>query len=223
MSALLATLLNHPAIWRGDDCARIADTVPSGHLELDAVLPGGGWPRGALTELLVERPGIGELRLILPALSMLAREDRWLAFIAPPYLPYAPTLARCGIDPARLICVRTPVLQEQLWAAEQALRSSACSAVVMWPSQLDEKSARRFQLAAEEGHCVGVLYGKAGQPRASAAPLRLQLSAAGDGLAVKVLKRRGSQVAPLVLRSMLPPMPHPALRVQRHHEERALS
>jgi hypothetical protein len=200
MSALLATLLNHPAIWRGDDCAPAADTVPTGYVELDAVLPGGGWPRGALTELLVERHGIGELRLLLPALSLLAREDRWLAFIAPPYLPYAPMLYQCGIDPARLVCIRTASPQEQLWAAEQAMRSNACAAVVMWPSQLDEKSARRFQLAAEEGRCFGVLYGKAGRPRASAAPLRLQLSPAGDGLGVQVLKRRGGQVPPFVLR-----------------------
>jgi hypothetical protein len=200
MSALLATLLNHPAIWRGNDCARIADTVPSGYVELDAVLPGGGWPRGALTELLVERPGIGELRFLLPALSLLAREDRWLAFIAPPYHLYAPALAASGIDASRLVCVQTSSPQEQLWAAEQALRSSACAAVVMWPARLDEKSARRFQLAAEEGHCLGVLYGKAGRPRASAAPLRLQLSAARDGLAVQVLKRRGGQVPPLLLR-----------------------
>ena len=199
MSALLASLLNHPAIWRGDDCARVADTVPSGYIELDAVLPGGGWPRGALTELLVERPGIGELRFLLPALSRLAREDRWLAFIAPPYLLYAPALAASGIDPARLVCVQTSSPQEQLWAAEQALRSNACAAVVMWPRNLDEKSARRFQLAAAEGRCLGVLYGKAGRPRASAAPLRLQLSAARDGIGVRVLKRRGGQVPPLLL------------------------
>lgn len=199
MSALLASLLNHPAIWRGDDCARIADTVPSGYIELDAVLPGGGWPRGALTEILVERPGIGELRLLLPALSKLAQEDRWLAFIAPPYLPYAPMLASSGIDTGRLVCIRTFSPQEQLWAAEQAMRSNACAAVIMWPAQLDEKTARRFQLAAEEGRCFGVLYGKAGRPRASAAPLRLQLSAAKNGLAVEVLKRRGGQVPPLLL------------------------
>ncbi len=199
MSALLATLINHPAIWRGDDCARVADTVPSGYMELDAVLPGGGWPRGALTELLLERPGIGELRFLLPALSELASEDRWLAFIAPPYLPYAPMLANYGIDPARLICIRTPKVQEQLWAAELALRSNACAAVVMWPTQLDEKSARRFQLAAEEGRCLGVLYGKVGHPRASAAPLRLQLSAARGGLGIQVLKRRGGQVPPFVI------------------------
>jgi hypothetical protein len=199
MPALLSTVLNHPAIWRGDDCARITDTVSSGHAALDAVLPGGGWPRGALTELLVERQGIGELRLILPALSRLALEDRWLAFIAPPYRLYAPSLANSGIDAERLICVHTASSQEQLWAAEQAMRSNACAAVVMWPSQLDEKAARRFQLAAEEGRCFSVLYGKAGRPRASAAPLRLQLSAAKDGLAVEVLKRRGGQVPPLTL------------------------
>ena len=63
----LAALLAHPAIWRGDDCAPEPAALPSGFAALDAALPGRGWPQGALTEMLLEREGIGELRLTLPA------------------------------------------------------------------------------------------------------------------------------------------------------------
>ena len=57
----LAALLAHPAIWRGGDCAPEPAALPSGFAALDAVLPGRGWPQGALTEMLLEREGIGEI------------------------------------------------------------------------------------------------------------------------------------------------------------------
>ena len=55
----------HPTLWLGHQLARHADVaVPSGFKVLDAQLPGGGWPRRALTELLLPQPGIGEIRLL---------------------------------------------------------------------------------------------------------------------------------------------------------------
>jgi len=59
----LATVLANPAIWRGGDCAPEPAAVSSGFPALDAVLPGRGWPGGALTEIVLEREGIGEIRL----------------------------------------------------------------------------------------------------------------------------------------------------------------
>jgi protein ImuA len=50
--------------------------LASGHAALDAQLPGGGWPVGALTELLLPHPGVGELRLLAPALAALQRQQR---------------------------------------------------------------------------------------------------------------------------------------------------
>src|SRR6185437_16985152 len=102
MNSALARLLSHPAIWRGGDCAPEPASVATGFPALDAVLPGGGWPRGALTELLLEREGIGELRLTLPALARLQAEGRSIVWVTPPYRPYAPALAAAGLDPARL-------------------------------------------------------------------------------------------------------------------------
>ena len=43
----------HPALWLGHQLGRHAESaVPSGFAPLDAQLPGRGWPRRALTELL---------------------------------------------------------------------------------------------------------------------------------------------------------------------------
>ncbi len=201
MSAL-DSVLQHPAIWRGKQYAKVAiESVPTGFAELDSLLPGGGWPRAALTELLVAQPGIGELRLLAPALARLSREEKWLVLVAPPYLPYAPAFAGLGVDLSRLIVVESRADAHTLWAAERCLRSGACSAVIAWPGAATERTLRRLQAAAEQGKGVGVVFSPlrcAAQP--SPAPLRIQLACERSRLTLHVLKRRGGGwAAPLAL------------------------
>src|SRR5438270_2634675 len=99
----LAAVLAHPAIWRGNDCAPEPAALASGFAALDAALPGGGWPQGALTEVLLAREGIGEVRLTLPALARVQAQGRRVVWVAPPHRPYAPALAAAGLDLSRLI------------------------------------------------------------------------------------------------------------------------
>ncbi|MGH8324593.1 MAG: translesion DNA synthesis-associated protein ImuA, partial [Steroidobacteraceae bacterium] len=90
----LARLLEHPAIWRGRSAAR-TEALASGYAALDACLPGKGWPRTGLIEILVSRFGVGELYLLFPALAALTCRPaaRWCVWIAPPLEPYAPAFA----------------------------------------------------------------------------------------------------------------------------------
>ncbi len=201
MNPALARILAHPAIWRGGDCAAESACVASGFAALDAVLPGGGWPRAALTEILLEREGIGELRLTLPALTKLQSEGRSVVWIAPPRRPYAPALAAAGIDLARLIVVHRCSDRDALWAYEQALRAPECGAAFAWVNVHDERLLRRLQVAAREGRTWGVLWRRPGQRAcASAAPLRLALAPHEGQLAVCILKRRGAELPqPVVL------------------------
>ena len=208
MSAALDALLKHPALWRGGRCAQTAgEVIASGYGELDAVLPGGGWPRGALTEILPAHAGIGELRLLLPALARLSQESGWQAWVAPRHVPYAPALGAAGIELARVLVVRPQAPGDTWWAAEQALRSGACSAVLAWLAAPDERRLRRLQLAAETGRSWCVLFRPARDVgQRSPAALRLALEPAADGVTVHVVKRRG---APLnrPLRLALAPRP----------------
>jgi hypothetical protein len=199
--ARLARLPAHPLIWRGGDLARMSSpSVPSGFAQLDAELPGGGWPVGVLTELLPEHEGIGELRILGPALASLCARGRKLAWIAPPYLPYAPALAAAGIDPARLVIVRTRSPKEVLWAAEQALASNACGAVLAWLISPRYEELRRLQLAAENAQALAMLFRAPHSSREpSPAALRIALSTADGGLAVRIIKRRGAPLAGAVI------------------------
>src|SRR4051812_7467630 len=67
----------HPALWLGHQLGRsAAHAVPSGFAALDTQLPDGGWPRRALSELLLPHPGVGEIRLLAPSLVAAQRAGR---------------------------------------------------------------------------------------------------------------------------------------------------
>jgi hypothetical protein len=213
MNAALATLLSHPAIWRGDDCAPEPATLPSGFAALDAALPGRGWPQGALTEVLLEREGIGELQLTLPALAGIQARGQDVVWVAPPHRPYAPALTAAGLDLARFYVVRCPDPKDALWAYEQALRAPECGAAFAWLAGHDERVLRRLQVAAREGRTWGVLWRRPGQrASATAAPLRLGLSARFGKLTVRVLKRRGAELPQPVVIDLAEPSAKVALR-----------
>jgi cell division inhibitor SulA/protein ImuA len=214
MSAL-AEVLVRPDIWRGDRLAQAPlPTVSSGFAALDAELPGGGWPRGALTELLVDGAGIGELSLLIPALRLLRGEGGWSLLVAPPHELHAPAWAAAGVDLARLAVVSPASPRDALWAMEQALASGAPRAVVGWvPSGQDAaaRAVRRLQVAAAGSGALAFLFRPTRMAdEASAAPLRLKLSSEGAGeggrLSIRILKRRGPPLSvPLSLAVSRPP------------------
>ncbi len=187
-------VLHDPRLWRlGREPLSRRRTVATGHTSLDAALPGGGWPLGAVTELFHPRQGAGELEILLPALAELTRR-RWLALVAPPHIPYAPALRAAGIDLSRVLLIHPRAAKEALWAVEQALRSGTCGAVMAWPSRADAGSVRRLQLAAEAGESWSILLRQETAPRGpSPAALRMTVEPEEDGLRVDLLKCRGGR------------------------------
>src|SRR6267142_1610502 len=191
MSAIEEILQRHP-IWRGGAMAKAVTALPTGFAALDAELPGGGWPRQGLTELLAEDAGIGELGLILPALAALTGAGKRAVWVSPPHLPYAPALAAAGVDLTALGVVAPPSRRDALWAAEQALRSGSCHALAAWLPKPRYAELQRLAVAAEASHAVAFVYRPlAAAAESSPACLRLALEPAGLELAAHLLKRRG--------------------------------
>ena len=209
MNPSLAQVLERPDIRRGDAFAVApAPALATGFPRLDAELPGGGWPRGALTELLPEHSGIGELGLLLPALAALTAAGQTVVLIAPPHRAHAPAWAAAGI---RLDCLRLVLprrsrdARDALWAGVEALRCGGVAATLLWldaplRGHLPASSLRRLHVAAGEGGGGAFCFRP---PRlaaeASPAPLRLQLQAAGGQLRVTILKRRGPPARQAIL------------------------
>lgn len=187
-------MFNHKDLFRiGDGVLRDFATVPTGFAALDNALAGQGWPCGALTELLCDGLGLGELSLLLPAHRALMHETSAHYFwIAPPCLPYAPALCAAGVHLPRLMIINATQASDGLWAAEQLL--SAARLVVLWQkSFIADVALRRLQYAAAKGGAVCWLV-RPSQfvAHASPASLRIALSGNADGaLTVNLIKRRG--------------------------------
>lgn len=173
---------------------------PSGSANLDAVLPGGGWQAGTIVELMPTCDGIGELRLLMPALAQITQGKRHVAMIAPPYIPFAPALLRHGLRLEHFWIIRAQSAADILWSAEQTLRCKSFGAVLAWPITIRDREMRRLQLAAEAGSSIGFVYRSPLAARESSpAAVRLRLQADNHGqLSVDVVKCRGARAGMLV-------------------------
>ena len=194
MNSQLRTLLeNNPRIWRAKDAGRYMTTgVATGYPELDAILPGRGWPANTVVEMVTPQWGLGELQLLLPLMRTITQQKRWMLWISPPYIPYAPALEHAGLNMDYVIVVQPDnMYPDNLWCVEKALQSQACDLVISWLSGIPNGVIRRLQLAAETGHGLGVLFCQHSVEHSPAA-LRLQLHPSATGVYVKVLKARGS-------------------------------
>ena len=191
----------HPSLWRADQLAQSATRcLDTGFAALSAQLPGGGWPLGALVDLLVQQHGIGELRLLQPALAALGK--RPIVLLQPPHAPQALALAALGMEPSQLLWVRSGAkASDALWAAEQILRSGCCGALLMWQKHARGETLRRLHLAAQSSETLFcMLRPLTAAQEASPAPLRLSLKPAAGGMDIGFVKRRGPlRDAPLFL------------------------
>jgi hypothetical protein len=193
MGAVLSLegLLDTRHVWRGRPVtAPAADGHPTGLATLDDALPQGGWPRQALTEILLAGDGIGELRLLWPAVSQITQAGGTVVLVAPPYVPHAPAWHRASIDLLNLHVIHAD-RRDALWATEQCMRSGACDAVVCWPWHADDRALRRLQVAAETGQCLGFAF-RPLETAANPSPAALRIAIDGQPRQLRVLKCRGA-------------------------------
>ncbi|AOY97471.1 cell division protein (plasmid) [Cupriavidus sp. USMAA2-4] len=210
----------HPGLWLASQLARAAGrTVPTGYAALAGELPGGGWPTGTLVELLVRQAGVGELRLLRPALASLA--PRPIVLLDPPHAPQGLALANWGLPPAQLLWLRSERTADALWSAEQILRAGTCGALLFWSQHLRNDALRRLNLAAQAGDTLFYLMRPATCARdASPARLRIGIAPAAGGAELTFFKRRGPQQdkpvlvplepSPILLRRHVSPLDLPA-------------
>ncbi|UVL59622.1 translesion DNA synthesis-associated protein ImuA [Pseudomonas sp. B21-032] len=182
-------LLDQQRLWKGRPQALPQGLQPSGHAALDAALPGGGWPPGALTELLLAAEGCGELQLLWPSLARLTRAGERVVLIAPPFIPYPPAWQAAGVDLQWLAVVQATA-GEVLWAAEQCLRSGSCGAVLCWPHKADDRALRRLQVAAESGQTLAFAC-RPQQAALNPSPAALRIAVDAQPAQWRVLKCRG--------------------------------
>ena len=204
MNELLQQVMKRNDTWRGQQAhlqqrgsansdRHGTSGLTTGYSALDEQLQQAGWPLDGVIELLSDGCGMGAMGLFLPAMEQLGAQGRWQLFIDPPYTPYAPLLAARGIDTTQILLVHPENQEDLLWATEQALRSTTCSAVFSWLGAQNYRYSelRKLQLAAADGDGDSLLVlfrpnQVSGQH--SPASLRLQMR---EYRKVHILKQRG--------------------------------
>lgn len=183
----------HPSLWRASQIARSsARCIDTGFSTLSHQLPGRGWPTATLVDLLLQQHGIGELRLLAPALARVSA--RKIVMLQPPHPPQSLALRAMGLEPGDQIWLKPTGSADAMWAAEQVLKSGSCGALLVWASHIRSERLRRLHLAAQAGDTLFfMLRPLSAADDSSPAPLRVSLRAAPGGIDIGFLKRRGPQ------------------------------
>lgn len=201
-------------VWRASEMSpHQTPASDSGFEQLNAHLPGSGWPTGMLTELITRHAGVGELRLLVPVLRQLTQAGKVVILLAPPLIPYAPALASFGIDLDYLIIIQASNAADRLWAVEQTLKSASFGALLAWlpEHRTRPEHLRRMQLAAQTATGPVFLFRELqAQFHTSPAPLRLLLlPRPNEQISVQILKRRG----PVMATPMMLTLPRPTASI----------
>lgn len=197
---------------RMNEAAGAARVISFGLPELDLHLQQGGLAFGALHEVMPADPEdapaalgfimalLGRVPCLSPAslsspslspacLFSSAHGDAMLFVMPKRWLsrhgwPYGHGLNDLGLAPARMIFTETADDKQSLWAIEEALRSSALTAVAGVLDMLDLKTSQRLQFTARETGLPLLVLRPSNMREASAATTRWEVRAAestGDG------------------------------------------
>lgn len=130
--------------------------IRTGCVSFDRLLPRQGFIPGTLTEWLSERSGGGAEVLSLMVAQRACQQGGKLVVFDSQNEFYPPAALAWGVSLDQLMIVRPRTQEDLLWSIDQALRCSSVSAVWGAIDGLDERSFRRFQLAAESSGCLGL-------------------------------------------------------------------
>lgn len=190
----LASEIN-ACLWRADQLVVCtAPTIATGWPELDAELPGGGWPCQSLTELLQPQLSGAEFRLLGAAMRQVAAAGKDIVLVGPPQSPHWPGLMQMGVEQRRLVWIQAETPAERLWVTEQLIKANAAGLLLVWLTQVRHEQIRRLQVLAHS--CDGPVIlcrTAAAAHESSAAPLRVHARCGVDWeLQIQILKRKGA-------------------------------
>ena len=127
---------------------------------IDNWLPIDGLHPSTLTEWIAAHDSAAAGSLAMSAAAHRLRQipDRPLVIVDCDGAFYPPAAVSLGVPSERMILLRPRGGADAIWAIDQALRSGAVAAVwASLPMQVDDRDARRLQLAAETGRTPGLL------------------------------------------------------------------
>lgn len=157
---------------------RTGPVISSGSTTLDRCLPHGGFLGGTILELTTPHGlPVGATSIALniakhavepeqtsgdntayqTANQNASMAGKYIVVIEPPAPYYPPALEHLGLPLERVIGLRPSNYADLLWSLDQALRCPAVGCVIAHIDRLDDRAARRLQLATEIGGGLAIL------------------------------------------------------------------
>ncbi len=112
---------------------------------------------GNVTEIILSEGQVENFQLLLPMLTQLNQERRWLAWIDPPQKLVSKWQTMHGIIANQLLVLRSTADYPAQQLAERALSAGPCHAVVMWTGKLSRNAFNALQQASASGNSHGVV------------------------------------------------------------------
>lgn len=112
---------------------------------------------GNVTEIILPEGQVENFQLLLPMLTQLNQEKRWLAWIDPPQALVSKWQKMHGIIAGEILVLRSTRDYPAQQLAERALSAGTCHAVVMWTSKLARGAFESLQQASAQGNSHGVI------------------------------------------------------------------
>jgi len=109
-----------------------------------------------MIELLRSGTASGGASIALMIAKQAMIDGKFLCLIDPQRQFYPPAIASLGIPLERVIALQPANHADAIWGLDQALRCSAVGVVIADIGNLEDRVARRLQLASEQGGGLGI-------------------------------------------------------------------
>lgn len=123
---------------------------------LESVLPTQGWPQAELSEVC-SADSENVLQLLLPTLTKLNAQNRWITLISPPADINQKLFAYYGIDPSRVLLIHPKNDVDDKVTMNKALKNGTSGIVILWASQLNKRYLAQWRKSVKQGNSTGII------------------------------------------------------------------
>jgi cell division inhibitor SulA len=112
---------------------------------------------GNVTEIILSPTMANSFQILLPMLTQLNQENRWLAWVNPPAELVHSWRQQAGIASDEIMILRSNKKISAFELAQRALNAGTCHAVVTWTSGLSVTELSQLEIASYNGNSHGLV------------------------------------------------------------------
>jgi len=163
--------------------------------EIESVLPYSAWPVGELSEIRTEDTE-NIFHLLLPLLSKLSSQNRWITLISPPADIDKKLFAYHGIDVSRVLLIHPKNAVDDTATMNKALKNGTSGIVIMWTDRVAKRFVAQWRKSVKQGNCRGVIVNRDLTEHCfPSVALALKVSSSDQSITITSTQRFGREIS----------------------------